>query len=32
MRGKIVTWKKLLFAAAAMATLGLAAGARFKPH
>jgi uncharacterized membrane protein len=32
MRAKIMTWKHLLYAAAALATVALAAGARYKPH
>lgn len=32
MRSKLAGWKHLLFTAAALATLALAAGARFKSH
>jgi hypothetical protein len=32
MRGNIISWKRLLFSAATLAMLALAAGARFKPH
>ena len=31
MRAKIIGWKHLLYTAAALATLALAAGARYKP-
>jgi hypothetical protein len=32
MRAKWNSWKHMLFAAAALATLALAAGARYKPN
>jgi hypothetical protein len=32
MRAKLNSWKPLLFTAAALATLALAAGARYKPR
>jgi hypothetical protein len=32
MRAKIMSWKHLLYTAAAVAALALAAGARYKPH
>jgi hypothetical protein len=32
MRAKFSEWKHLLYTAAALATLALAAGARFKPN
>jgi hypothetical protein len=32
MRAKVLSWKRLLFTAATLATLALAAGARFKPN
>jgi hypothetical protein len=32
MRAKFSGWKNLLFTAATLATLVLAAGARYKPH
>ena len=32
MRAKFSSWKHLLFTAATLATLALAAGARYKPH
>ena len=32
MRAKMSTWKYALYVAAALATLALAAGARYKPH
>jgi hypothetical protein len=31
MRAKIISWKHLLYTAATLATLALAAGARYKP-
>jgi hypothetical protein len=31
MRAKVMTWKHLLYSTAALATLALAAGARYKP-
>jgi hypothetical protein len=31
MRAKVMSWKHLLFTAAVLATLALAAGARYKP-
>jgi hypothetical protein len=32
MRAKLAGWKRLMFTAATLATLALAAGARYKPH
>jgi hypothetical protein len=32
MRAKFTGWKQLLFTAATLATIALAAGARYKPH
>jgi hypothetical protein len=32
MRAKLSGWKHLMFAAASLATLALAAGARYKPN
>jgi hypothetical protein len=31
MRGKLTAWRHLLYSAAVLATLALAAGARYKP-
>jgi hypothetical protein len=32
MRAKLSSWKHLLFTAAVLATLALAAGAKYRPH